>query len=161
MTYNSVVPEQANRRIRTTGLVAVPDTRGARLPVLSYQHGTVYGKHEVPSQPEHSPETQLMIAQFAGQGYIVMGADYFGMGDTSEPEGYLVKASHQQATVDMLAAGHDVIRALGFEAGALFLGGWSQGGYVTTALLETLEETGACRWLPPPRRQRRSTWRRP
>ena len=48
--------------------------------MISYQHGTVYGKQEVPSFPDQSPETQLMIAQFAGQGYIVIGADYFGMG---------------------------------------------------------------------------------
>ena len=27
-----------------------------------------------------SPETQVMIAQFAGQGYVLIGADYFGMG---------------------------------------------------------------------------------
>ena len=142
VTYDSVVPEQGNRPIRTSGLVAVPDMPGAKLPLVSYQHGTVYGKEEVPSMPEHSPETQLMIAQFAAQGYIVIGADYFGMGDSSEPEGYMVKASHQQATVDMLSAGRTVISELGFETHELFLAGWSQGGFVTTALLEKLDQIG-------------------
>src|SRR5690606_2682644 len=85
---------------------------------------------------------QFMIAQFAGQGYIVIGADYFGMGDSTEPEGYMVKGSHQQATVDMLLAGQKVIRELGFQTGDLFLAGWSQGGFVTMALLEKLEEFG-------------------
>jgi pimeloyl-ACP methyl ester carboxylesterase len=140
--YDSVVPEQGNRPIRTSGLVAVPDIQGAKLPLVSYQHGTVYGKEEVPSMPQHSPETQLMIAQFAAQGYIVIGADYFGMGESNEPEGYMVKKSHQQATVDMLFAGHTVIKELGFETADLFLAGWSQGGFVTTAMLEKLEEIG-------------------
>jgi len=140
--FDSVVPEQGNRPIRTSGLVAVPDVAGVKLPLISYQHGTVYGKEEVPSIPDHSPETQLMIAQFAAQGYIVIGADYFGMGETQEPESYMVKGSHQQATADMLLAAQKVIKELGFEADELFLAGWSQGGFVTTALLEKLEEIG-------------------
>lgn len=140
--YDSVVPEQGNRPIRTSGLIAIPDIKGAALPLVSYQHGTVYGKGEVPSMPEHSPETQLMIAQFAAQGFIVIGADYFGMGASKEPEGYMVKASHQQASLDMLYAAQTIIKELGFEATDLFLAGWSQGGFVTTALLEKLEEIG-------------------
>lgn len=142
VAYDSVVPEQNNRPIRTSGLVAVPDTDPGTLPVISYQHGTVYLKTEVPSIPDESPETQLMLAQFAGQGYIVIGADYFGMGHTDEPEGYMVKGSHQQATADMVLVAQDVIKDLGFEAGPLFLAGWSQGGFVTTALLERLEQSG-------------------
>ncbi|MFX9069611.1 hypothetical protein ABTN30_20090, partial [Acinetobacter baumannii] len=83
-----------------SGLVAVPDTGGGSFPMVSYQHGTVYGKQQVPSFAEQSPETQLMLAQFAGQGYVLIGADYFGLGESDEPEGYMVKASHQQATYD-------------------------------------------------------------
>lgn len=142
VTYPSVIPEQRNRPTVASGLVAVPDQAKGVLPVVSYQHGTVFGKHEVPSFPEESPETMAMIAQFAGQGYVVIGADYFGMGLSEEPEGYLVKASHQQATMDMLAASDRVLADLGIERGALFLAGWSQGGFVTFALLESLEEAG-------------------
>lgn len=142
VTYESVIPERGNRPITATGLVAVPDTDGTSFPMLSYQHGTVYGKEEVPSIPEQSPETQLMLAQFAGQGYIVVGADYFGMGTSKEPEGYLVKGSHQQATHDMLVASRAVLAHLNLEASRLFLAGWSQGGFVTMALLEKLESIG-------------------
>lgn len=142
--YDSVVPEQGNKPIRTSGLVAIPDTQtpGVTLPMLSYQHGTVYGKNEVPSQPEDSPETQLMLAQFGGQGYVVVGADYFGMGNSPQPEGYMVKGSHQQATFDMLQAGRTVLADMKVNTGALFLGGWSQGGFVTMAFLEKLEKSG-------------------
>ncbi|MBS9478415.1 alpha/beta hydrolase family protein [Ancylobacter radicis] len=142
VTYGSVVPEQGNRPIIATGLLAIPDTGALSFPLLSYQHGTVYGKKQVPSFPDQSPETQIALAQFAGQGYVVIGADYFGMGETSEPEGYLVKASHQQATYDMLIASRAVLAQMKIATPKLFLGGWSQGGFVTMAMLEKLEETG-------------------
>jgi pimeloyl-ACP methyl ester carboxylesterase len=142
VTYPSVVPERGNKPIVASGLVAIPDAPAASFPVVSYQHGTVYGKKEVPSFPDQSSETQLMIALFAGQGYVVMGADYFGMGTSGEPEGYMVKASHQQATVDMLTAGTAVLEQMKIARSRLFLAGWSQGGFVTMAFLERLESTG-------------------
>lgn len=142
VTYGSVVPEQGNRPITTTGLLAIPDTGAASFPMLSYQHGTVYGKKQVPSFPDESPETQLALAQFAGQGYVVIGADYFGMGASTEPEGYLVKASHQQATYDMLMASRAVLAQMKITTPKLFLGGWSQGGFVTMVMLQKLEEAG-------------------
>jgi len=142
VTYGSVVPERNNRMITATGLLAVPDEPGATLPLVSYQHGTVYGKHQVPSMPENSAETQLMIAQFAGQGYALIGADYFGMGPSKEPQSYGVKSSQQQATLDMLIASRAVLASLEIEAPKLFISGWSQGGWVTMSFLERLERTG-------------------
>lgn len=142
VTYTSVVPERGNKPTVASGLLAVPDVEGTSFPMVTYQHGTVYGKQEVPSFPEQSPETQLMIAQFAGQGYVVIGADYFGLGTSTEPEGYMVKASHQQATYDMLMASRAVLDHLKLTTPKLFLAGWSQGGFVTMAMLEKLEQSG-------------------
>lgn len=139
VTYQSVVPERGNKPITATGLVAIPDTGDTRFPMVSYQHGTVYGKQEVPSFPDQSPETQLMIAQFAGQGYVVIGADYFGMGTSTEPEGYMVKKSHQQATYDMLLASRAVLDHMKLSSTRLHIAGWSQGGFVTMAFLQKLE----------------------
>lgn len=142
VTYNSVVPERGNKPIVATGLIAIPDIAGTSFPLVSYQHGTVYEKTQVPSFPDQSPETQLMLAQFAGQGYIVIGADYFGMGSSKEPEGYMVKASHQQAAYDMLMASRAVLAHMKLESSKLFIAGWSQGGFVTMAFLEKLEAAG-------------------
>lgn len=142
VTYSSVVPERGNKPIAATGLVAVPDIAGTSFPMVSYQHGTVYEKTQVPSFPDQSPETQLMLAQFAGQGYIVIGADYFGMGSSKEPEGYMVKASHQQASYDMLLASRAVLADLKLSSSKLFVSGWSQGGFVAMAFLEKLEAAG-------------------
>jgi pimeloyl-ACP methyl ester carboxylesterase len=142
VTYSSVVPERGNKPTIASGLLAIPEDSGTSFPMVSYQHGTVYGRQEVPSFPLQSPETQLMIAQFAGQGYAVIGADYFGLGTSSEPEGYMVKASHQQATSDMLTASRAVLDHLKLTTTKLFLAGWSQGGFVTMAMLEKLEQSG-------------------
>lgn len=142
VTYPSVVPEQNNRPVLLSGLVAVPDAPAAPLRLVSYQHGTVYGKQEVPSFPENSPETQLMIAQFAGQGFALIGADYVGMGESNEAQGYMVKGSHQQATTDLVPAARAVLADLGLTSVGLYIAGWSQGGYVTMAMLERLEQIG-------------------
>lgn len=142
VTYNSVIPEKENTPIVASGLLAVPDLKSSNFPLLSYQHGTVYGKQQVPSFPDQSVETQLILAQFAGQGYVVIGADYFGMGISEQPEGYMVKGSHQQATQDMLRASREVLAGMNIEIGKLFLCGWSQGGFVTMAMLERLENEG-------------------
>ncbi|BAM87301.1 hypothetical protein S58_12910 [Bradyrhizobium oligotrophicum S58] len=142
VTYSSVVPERGNKPITATGLLAVPEEHDKMPPMVSYQHGTVYGKRQVPSFPEQSPETQLMIAQFAGQGHVLIGADYFGMGLSTEPEGYMVKASHQQATYDMLIASRAVLDHMNLATSRLSIAGWSQGGFVTMAFLEKLESAG-------------------
>jgi pimeloyl-ACP methyl ester carboxylesterase len=143
ISYPSVIPELGNRPTMASGLVATPDGGTGPFPLLSYQHGTVYGKREVPSFPDQSPETAIVLAQFAGQGYVVVGADYFGLGLSTEADGYMAKASHQQAGADMLAASRETLAALGVATtDDLFLAGWSQGGFVTLALLEKLEADG-------------------
>ncbi len=145
ITYESVIPEQQNRPTVASGLLAVPDVsdgskaEGSTFPVLSYQHGTVFTKTAVPSHPDESMETRLMIANFAAQGYIVIGADYFGKGLSTETDGYLVKASTQQAALDHLKAAQAVSAAIHLKWGPLFLSGWSQGGWATLAFLNKLE----------------------
>ena len=140
VTYASVIPEQSNRPTSATGLLAIPETGETKMPMVSYQHGTVYLKPQVPSFPEESYETRLMLAQFAGQGYIVIGADYFGMGLSPEQNGYIVKASQQQACLDMYFAARAILDKENIAVTDWFLNGWSQGGFVTMAFLEKLEQ---------------------
>ena len=146
LTYPSVIPEQGNRPTVASGLIAVPDlpagSEAGALPVVSYQHGSVFGQNEVPSSLENSTETRLMVAVFGGQGYMVIGADYFGRGLSTEPNSYIVKASTQQACFDMLQAAQAASAGLGVTMGDLFLSGWSQGGYSAFAFLNKLESAG-------------------
>lgn len=139
VSYPTVIPELGNQPTTATGLVAVPKVAGKALPVVSYQHGTVFTKTAVPSHPEESMETRLMIARFAGQGYIVIGADYVGKGDSPEPDSYMVKEVTAQACLDMLLASRTVCSALGLTQGQLFLSGWSQGAWATMQFRRKLE----------------------
>ncbi|MFN4986083.1 MAG: alpha/beta hydrolase family protein [Ignavibacteria bacterium] len=142
VVYPSVVPEQLNRPTRASGLIAIPKVANKNLPVVMYQHGTVFTKTAVPSFPEESYETRLMIARFAGDGYIVVAADYFGKGLSDEPDSYLVKASTQQACTDMYHTAKIILDAVGYKPSQFFLSGWSQGGWATLVFLNHLENLG-------------------
>ena len=142
VTYRSVIPELGNKPTVASGLLAIPEAAASKFPVVSYQHGTVFSKTAVHSRPDESMETRLMLAQFAGQGYIVVAADYFGKGSSRETDGYLAKTSTQQACLDMLRAGKAASEKLGVHWGPLFVTGWSQGGWATMVFLNKLESVG-------------------
>lgn len=142
VSYPSVIPEKGNKTTIAYGLVAIPDTGNKEMPMVCYEHGTVYGQYEVPSYPEQSMETRLMIANFAGQGYILIAPDYFGMGSSTEKEGYVVKASMQQASLDMYYAAMAVLAHENISVTDKFVTGWSEGGFGAMAFLEKLEQVG-------------------
>ncbi len=142
ISYRTVIPEFQNRPVEVAGLIAIPDRPSASYPLLSYQHGTVFSRNEVPSFPEQSMETRVMIAQFAGQGYIVIAADYIGKGSSPAPDSYMVKESTVQACYDMLIAARAVLADLKRTTGDLFLSGWSQGSWSTMLFRNRLESLG-------------------
>jgi hypothetical protein len=80
--FESVIPEWDNAPTMSGGLLAIPDDGLTSHPLVSYQHGTVFGLDRVPSRPDNSYETQLALAAFASQGYVVIAADYFGLGES-------------------------------------------------------------------------------
>ena len=102
--YTTVIPELGNKPTLASGLVAVPQTAQKKLPVVSYQHGTVFTRTAVPSRPEESDETRIVTTQMAGNGYVVIAADYIGKGDSDEPDSYMVREATIQACMDMLFA---------------------------------------------------------
>lgn len=143
LTFASQVPELNNLAIESTGLVAIPETTDTELPLLSYQHGTTFEKDRVPSQPENSFETRLLLTQFASQGYVVIAADYFGLGDSDLPNAYLQWRSSEQACLDFYSAAVEFLEQQAeLKATAFFTFGWSQGGYNNMFFLRRLEDAG-------------------
>lgn len=142
VAYLTVIPERSNRPVEATGLVAVPDGPSQPRPLVSYQHGTVFSRTGVPSSPEESDETRLVLARFAAQGYVVIAADYIGKGSSTEPDSYMVRESMAQACFDMLVAARHVLADLKQPTTDLFLSGWSQGAWNTRIFLRRLEELG-------------------
>jgi len=143
VTYTTGIPEKNNKSTVVQGLIAVPVmSTNSTLPMLSYQHGTIFGKNQVPSQLDNSMETKLMVANFAGQGYVLIAADYIGQGTNGEPNPWMVKESSAQVSYDMINASKAVLSKLGVKTDNLFLSGWSQGSFNTLALMQTLQENG-------------------
>lgn len=157
VTYVSKVPERPARKILATGMLAIPilPEKINKIPLISYQHGTIYGKDEVPSLSFVDPssnkdlrysntyEDRYMVGLFAGNGYALMAADYYGLGGSSNsPEAYFIKASTQQANYDLYKAVQPFLKTRGLSQSDLFLGGWSQGGLNTSGFLEKLEAEG-------------------
>ena len=140
LTYQTLVPDQDNAPSVQTGLVAIPDVIAAGNPMVSYQHGTIFEKDQVPSNTDRSMETKLMLAQFGGQGYVVIAADYHGLGDSKEKMSYYLRKSTEQSCIDMYAAAQEFLAQQKVQIGHFFTMGWSQGAYSTLVFLRRLEQ---------------------
>jgi hypothetical protein len=140
LTYQTSIPEKQNKLVQATGLIAVPDQAKAGVPMISYQHGTVFGKKEAPSNIEASMEMKLILSQFGGQGFVCIGADYVGLGDSQEPNSYFSKKVTEEACMDMYAAANEFLKNKNIQPGPFFTMGWSQGGYNNMIFLRRLEE---------------------
>lgn len=129
--------------IRASGLVGVPvKALGASSPVLSYQHGTTFRDIESPSNNAVASEVSVVMASL---GYIVLAPDYVGYGvSKGAPHPYLLSAPSAAVTVDLLTAAQTWRREQGVnDNGQLFLTGYSQGGYVTMAAHQELQNTNS------------------
>jgi pimeloyl-ACP methyl ester carboxylesterase len=121
------------RTVTASGLVSVPvKSAGARSPVVSYQHGTIFKDAEAPSNHATADEAAVILASL---GYIVVAPDYVGYGVSRGAEHpYLLAAPAASAVLDLLtAAKHWRSGNAVADNGQLFLVGYSEGGYVTMA----------------------------
>lgn len=152
----------AGERTNATAALMLPsgdsaDCQGDR-PVLLYAHGTTTDKGYDFAQVGNikNPavgEANLIAANFAAQGYIVVAPNYAGYDESNlDYHPYLV--ADQQATdmVDALDSARSIIerkkRANDAnyskidDSGKLFLSGYSQGGHVAMATARKLEQQG-------------------
>jgi pimeloyl-ACP methyl ester carboxylesterase len=125
--------DSQGRTVTASGLVSVPlKAAGARSPVVSYQHGTIFKDAEAPSNNAVAGEVAVVLASL---GYIVVAPDYVGYGVSKGAEHpYLLAAPSAAAVLDLLTAAKSWRRSEGLaDNGQLFLVGYSEGGYVTMA----------------------------
>lgn len=131
------------KEVVASGLVSVPaKPAGARSPLLSYQHATIYKDAQAPSNNPKAAEPPVVVASL---GYIVMAADYVGYGvSKGTPHPYLLAAPSASAVLDLLTATASWRRENGIaDNGQLFLTGYSQGGYVTIAAHRAMQTSGS------------------
>ncbi|MGE4289445.1 MAG: alpha/beta hydrolase family protein [Salinivirgaceae bacterium] len=144
--YPMVYREQ---QIKASGIIGVPQTTTGSFPVLCFQHGTLVTKKEAPSLSINTPQN-LTIAGLAGAGYVLLIPDLIGFGASDEYfHPYLVKQSNVKAVDAMLEAVHNLPSGSFGNINvndSLFLSGYSQGGWLTLALLEHLEQNSSLPW---------------
>jgi pimeloyl-ACP methyl ester carboxylesterase len=137
LTYLTLDAE--GREQRASGLMAVPaKPAGARSPVLSWQHGTLFRDAEAPSNSLAPGELPI---QLAAAGYFVVAADYVGYGvSKGVPHPYLLSAPTASAVLDLLVAARNWRLRQGVAGnGQLFLAGYSEGGFATVAAHRALQ----------------------
>lgn len=140
LTYQTCIPEKNKKPTFATGLIAIPSSLKSFMPLMSYQHGTVFGKMDVPSNIEKSMETKLILSQFGGQGYIIIAPDYIGLGDSKDPNSYYAMKSTEQACMDLYSAAIQFLNKKQIGISQFFTIGWSQGGYNNMVFLRALEQ---------------------
>ncbi len=156
ITTFTQVPE-TGETVKISGLLAVPSGKTGPMPVVSWQHGTIFSFNQVPStlglaaapgyemkENVDSKETLFNIHRFAANGYAVIAADYLGKGPYrgNRIEAYAVKDASTRTSMDILNAGLQGMRQLGLEPTELFLNGWSQGALNTQWLHQALQAQG-------------------
>lgn len=160
VTYPTV--GAVGERTNATAAIMLPsgnsaDCKGDR-PVLLYAHGTTTDKGYDFSQVGNAnnpavSEANLIAANFAAQGYIVVAPNYAGY-DSSDLgyHPYLVAEQQSADMVDALNSARTIISeqqktnnanytAIS-DSGQLFISGYSQGGHVAMATARALEAQG-------------------
>jgi len=138
-----------------SGALMVPAGAAARCragrPIVLYTHGTAIDHAEDmsaigdPRNPAYGSSTRVALV-FAAQGYIVVAPNYAGYDTSRLPyHPYLDRAQQSQDVIDGLTAGRQLLRRMGgpvSDGGKLFVTGYSQGGFVSMATLQALDERG-------------------
>jgi pimeloyl-ACP methyl ester carboxylesterase len=140
ITYNTVNVEEEN--IVASGLVMIPEN-GTNLPLLSFQHGTIFTNADAPSNYNTEKLATVFGTILAASNYAVIMPDYLGYGASSNyPHPYEHQKTLGSVSYDMIKA---VKEGLSFVDNLilndkLFLTGYSESGYATMALHKHIEE---------------------
>ena len=131
------------REVLASGLVSVPvKPDGARSPVLSYLHATIYKDAQAPSNQVAATEPPVVLASL---GFIVVAADYVGYGASrGSQHPYLLSTPTAAVVMDLLTAARTWRQTQGVaDNGQLFMLGYSEGGYTTLAAHRAMQASAS------------------
>lgn len=140
IVYKTKTPD--GTEIQASGALTVPVGLTETLPLLSYQHGTIFNDSEAPSYLGLTGEG-FTASFLATLGYIVSAPDYIGYGSSKNlPHTYEHREGLATASLDMLRAVREVIakEKLNWNNN-LYIAGYSEGGFATLSLQKKMEET--------------------
>ncbi len=127
------------RPVKASGLLVLPKGQPAVRGVVAFLHGTNVTSALAPSQPGRVDGNEE-AAVFGSNGYMVVLPDYIGLGESTDPQQYMLTQPTVDATLDMLRATKRVADGLRVRWNpALMLMGFSQGGHSVAAVQRALE----------------------
>lgn len=122
-----------------SGLLCVPqDDTGLIFPMACYQHGTVAGRDDVPSNLAGGYTLPMV---FSSYGYVVCAPDFIGLGDSPGIHPYVHAETEASAGVDLMLAARELAEELEELDinDQVFISGYSQGGHAAMALHREIE----------------------
>lgn len=123
-----------------SGLVSIPLKNCDSLALISYAHGTVLRRNDVPSRNNFESTIGKV---FASTGYVCTMPDYLGLGDNPGIHPYLHAESQATATVDLMRAAREFLQdsLTGINLnGEVLLTGYSQGGHAAMAVAKYIQD---------------------
>jgi len=143
LNYNTAGP--ANEDTNASGVLLVPGgTCTGPAPLLAYAKGTDVQKPRTLANPA-DPETFLLMAMYAAQGYAVVATDYLGYAKSSFPyHPYLHADSEARTVLDSLRAARAAMALSNDKlSGKVMFTGYSQGGHSSAAAQRAAERDNA------------------
>lgn len=125
-------------------LVPAGACAGASAPLVAYAKGTDVMKPRTLANPQ-DPETFLLAAMYAAQGYAVVATDYLGFAKSSYSyHPYLHADSEATAVIDSIRAAREAAGSVGANlSGKVMVTGYSQGGHSSMAAHRAIERDHA------------------
>ncbi len=123
--------------IQASGLLVVPQSTGF-LPIVSFQHGTILNRIDVPSTSGSGKEVGMIMGT---EGYVAVLPDFLGLGQGHGFHPYMHAETEATAVIDMIRAAKTICKDLNKNLnGQLFMMGYSQGGHVAMAAHKMIQE---------------------
>ncbi len=123
-----------------SGAILVPAGR-ENAPMICLNHGTVTERNAVASVNPMASIEGFVGLLTASMGYYTLVPDYLGYGVSEVMHPYIHARSYATAVVDFIRAGLKHSRENNFSLDEqIFMGGYSEGGYATLAVLRAIEE---------------------
>ncbi len=141
LTYST--SDKDGQATTASGALFIPKT-DATFPFLSYHHGTLVKRTNVPTYMGSNSTEGMVGALGASIGFISCLPDYLGLGDSQIAHPYLQSELSASASIDMLKAAKNYCSENGISFNKdLYICGYSEGGYVTLATQKKIEASYA------------------
>ena len=133
LNYSTVGPK--GEATNASGVLLMPAGNCANdAPLVAYAKGTDVQKPRTLANPQ-DPDTFLLTAMYAAQGYAVVATDYLGYAKSSLPyHPYLHADSEARSVLDSIRAARRALLSTGGSfSGKVMFTGYSQGGHSSMA----------------------------